>query len=210
MKIKVCGITRLDQLIELDTIGIDYAGMIFYRQSSRFVLDKLKSKAVREVSLSLKKVGVFVNAAEEDILTQVELYGLDIVQLHGDETPAFCSHISNHVKVIKAFHLTPKNEQNIDWMLRPFEESCDYYLFDTSVAGKYGGSGEKFSWPILNNNIIHKPFFLSGGLAPLDVNTIREFQHPFLFGIDINSKFEVDAGVKDVSAVKQFKQELQQ
>lgn len=206
MKIKVCGITRLEQLIELDRIGIDYAGFIFYSQSSRYVLDKLKSLDVRTAGLKIEKVGVFVNASEEDIMTLVTLYGLDLVQLHGDETPAFCNHISSHVKVMKAFHLTKRNEENIDWMIKPYEEVCDYYLFDTRIAGKYGGSGEKFDWSVLAQNKINKPFFLSGGISLEDAETISTFKHPFLFALDINSKFETTAGVKNMEQVRQFRE----
>ena len=137
MKIKVCGITSLQQLLALDKLDIDYAGLIFYSLSSRYVLNKLKSRDVMNEPLSILKVGVFVNASEEDIMTQIELYGLDLVQLHGDETPAFCNHISNHVKVIKAFRLSKKNEQNIDWMIMPYEEVCDHYLFDTGSHNGY-------------------------------------------------------------------------
>src|SRR5436309_1646074 len=106
MKIKVCGITQVQQLKQLDMIGVDYAGLIFYQRSSRYVLDKLKSKDVRNAKLSLKKVGVFVNASEEDIKSQIELYGLNFVQLHGDETPTLCKDLSKVVKVIKAFRIT--------------------------------------------------------------------------------------------------------
>ncbi|HUS00544.1 MAG TPA: hypothetical protein VMY77_02390, partial [Chitinophagaceae bacterium] len=94
MKIKVCGITQADQLKQLDELGVDYAGLIFFRQSARYMLDKLLTKDVKNLALGLEKVGVFVNASEEFINAQVELYGLDLVQLHGDETPAFCEHIS--------------------------------------------------------------------------------------------------------------------
>ena len=109
MKLKVCGITLVQQLKQLDELGVDYAGLIFYDRSVRYVLNKLRSKDVKQLNLSLKKVGVFVNASQEDIETQIELYGLDAVQLHGDETPAFCNYISNKVTVIKAFRITQKN-----------------------------------------------------------------------------------------------------
>ncbi len=208
MKIKVCGITSIKQLNDLEIIGIDYAGLIFYSQSPRYVLNKLKSKDVEQANLYILKVGVFVNASEEDIMTQIELYGLDLVQLHGDETPAFCNHISNHVKVIKAFRLGKKNEQNIDWMIRPYEEVCDHYLFDTKIENGYGGSGEKFNWEVLEKNQINKPFFLSGGIGPGDVEKIKSVQHPFLLAVDLNSGFEIEPGVKDMELIKIFKKEL--
>jgi phosphoribosylanthranilate isomerase len=210
MKIKVCGITRAEQLTQLDEIGVDYAGLIFFRQSSRYMLDKLLTTDVKGLSLSLQKVGVFVNASEEFITAQVELYGLGLVQLHGDETPAFCQHISSTVSVIKAFRITKYNEQNIDWMIKPYEEVCDYYLFDTNRKGAYGGTGEKFDWEILNNNIINKPFFLSGGIGLADVEKVKAFHHPFLYAVDINSMVETEPGIKDMEQVKTFVQELKE
>ena len=208
MKIKVCGITGADQLKELDELDIDYAGMIFYERSPRYVLNKLKSRDVQNLKLSIKKVGIFVNASEEDIMSQIELYGLDIVQLHGDETPSFCKHVSEHVTVIKAFRINTKNEQNIDWMIKPYEEFCDFYLFDTGSSGKYGGSGEKFSWEVLNNNKIDKPFFLSGGIGIEDVEKVRSFQHTFFHAVDINSRFESEPGIKDMKQIKNFVKEF--
>ena len=208
MKIKVCGITQADQLHQLDEIGVDYAGLIFFRQSARYMLDKLLTTDVQDLSLSLQKVGVFVNASEEFINAQVELYGLDLVQLHGDETPAFCKHISSTVSVIKAFRITKYNEQNIDWMIKPYEEVCDYYLFDTNRKGAYGGTGEKFDWEILNNNIINKSFFLSGGIGVADVENVKAFHHPFLYAVDINSMVEIEPGIKDMEQVKMFVQEI--
>jgi phosphoribosylanthranilate isomerase len=208
MKIKVCGITQVEQLQQLDEIGVDYAGLIFYERSPRYILNKLRSEDVFKLDISVQKVGVFVNASEEDILTQAELYGLDMIQLHGDETPAFCKHISNTVSVIKAFRITKYNEVNIDWMIKPYEEYCDYYLFDTNRKGAYGGTGEKFDWNILNNTIINKPFFLSGGVGLADVEKVKTFHHPFLYAVDVNSKVEIAEGVKDIQAIQKLVDEL--
>ncbi len=210
MKIKVCGITQIDQLKQLEEFGVDYAGLIFYDRSPRYVLNKLHSEAVNKLNLSIKKVGVFVNASEEDIMTQIELYGLNIVQLHGNETPSFCKHISDQVSVIKAFRINKKNEQNIDWMIKPFEDFCDYYMFDTGNGTSYGGTGEKFDWQILKNNKINKPFFLSGGIGFVDIEKIKEFQHPFFYAVDANSMFEIEPGVKNMEEVKMFVQELKE
>lgn len=207
MKIKVCGITQVKQLKQLNNLDIDYAGMIFYNRSTRDILDKLKGEEVKKLNLTIKKVGVFVNASEQEILTQVEAFGLHAVQLHGDETPTFCKHISDQISVIKAFRINV-NEHNIERLIYPFEEFCDYYLFDTGGTGKYGGSGEKFSWDILMEAKINKPFLLSGGISSNDVQNLKAFQHPFFYAVDINSKFETAPGIKNIELVKTFVKNL--
>lgn len=208
MKIKVCGITTLTQVEHLNSMGVNYAGFIFYEKSPRYVLSKLRSKEVAPLKLITQKVGVFVNASENDIMTQIELFELDVVQLHGNETPSFCNHISNHVKVIKAFRINKENA-HIDWMLKPYEDVCDFYLFDHGSAGIYGGSGTKFNWQLIKEATINKSFFLSGGIGFEDANEIKDFSHPFFYGIDINSKFETEPGIKDMELVKEFVKKLQ-
>lgn len=207
MKIKVCGNTDVNQLKELDKLDIDYAGMIFYPQSPRYVLKKLCGKDVRETDLSLTKVGVFVNASEEEIRHQIEDFGLDMVQLHGDETASFCNRISDHIKVIKAFRIL-NPETNIDWLVKEYDEVCDYYLFDKGSAGLYGGTGEKFNWKLLEKSNIGKPFFFSGGITSEDASAIKKFNHPFFYGVDVNSKFETVPGMKDMGLIKEFAEEL--
>jgi len=207
MKIKVCGNTDLNQLKELDELEIDYAGMIFYPQSPRYVLNKLSGKDVKDLDLSLTKVGVFVNATEEEIRKQMEDFGLDMVQFHGDETASFCSRISDHIKVIKAFRITDL-ETNIDWLIKEYDEVCDYYLFDKGNAGLYGGTGEKFDWDILEKSNIKKPFFLSGGITREDASALKEFHHAFLYGVDVNSRFETEPGKKDMRLIQDFRNDL--
>lgn len=208
MKLKVCGITQLEQLKQLDDIGVNYAGLIFYDQSARCIINKLNAEDVKPMHLSLKKIGVFVNAEEEFIMSQVENFGLDMVQLHGDETPGFCKLISDQITVTKAFRITQTNEQNIDWMMKPYEEYCDYYLFDTNRKNAYGGTGEKFDWKILHQNKINKPFFLSGGIGLKDVEKLKVFEHPFFYCVDVNSRVEISEGVKDMEAIKTMAEEL--
>ena len=208
MKLKVCGITQLEQLKQLDEIGVNFAGLIFYDQSARCIIDKLKAEEVKALDLSLKKIGVFVNAEEKFIMSQVENFGLDMIQLHGDETPGFCKLISDQITVIKAFRITQTNEQNIDWMIKPYEEYCDYYLFDTNRKGAYGGTGEKFNWKLLNENKINKPFFLSGGIGLKDVEKLKAFEHPFFYCVDVNSRVEIAPGIKDMEAIKIMSEEL--
>ena len=208
MKLKVCGVTQLEQLKQLDEIGVNYAGLIFYKQSARWVINKLNADDVQPLELALKKIGVFVNADEEYIMNQVEDFALDIVQLHGDETPGFCKTISDRITVIKAFRITQSNEQNIDWMIKPYEEYCDYYLFDTNRKNAYGGTGEKFDWKILQQNKINKPFFLSVGISLNDVEKLKAFDHPFFYCVDVNSRMEISEGVKDMQAIKTMAEEL--
>ena len=208
MKIKVCGINDLEQLKELNELDIQYTGMIFYPASPRSVLTKLNGKEVRELNLPAQKVGVFVNDSVEEILRQVSEFGLDIVQLHGDETPVFCNQISDHVKLIKAFRIG-ETQTEIDRMLKEYEEVCDFFLFDKGSVGIYGGTGQKFDWKILKDAEINKPFFLSGGIEFEDLEALEQFLHPYFYGIDINSRFEISPGIKDMKKVKEFVQAIQ-
>jgi len=194
---------ELSQIKELNDLGIDYTGLIFYQHSPRYVLKKLSAKEVKNLELTIEKVGVFVNASEAEIMKQVEDFGLDMVQLHGDETSSFCNRISDHVKVIKSFRVTD-SDTNIDWIVKEYVDVCDFYMFDKASAGLYGGTGEKFNWNLLEKSVIGKPFFLSGGIAPTDVNALKNFHHPYFYGIDINSKFEIEPGIKDMEMVKEF------
>lgn len=203
MKIKVCGLTDLNQIRELDNIPIDLTGMIFYSSSPRSVIGHLSAEEVNNFSITAQKVGVFVNETVDIILKTVEDYGLDMVQLHGDETVVFCNQVSDHVKLIKAFRIDDM-QTDIDRMVKTYEDACDYYLFDKGSIGIYGGTGNKFDWNVLSNAVINKPFFLSGGISLEDVNNLKDFKHPYLYGIDINSRFETSPGIKDIGMIKEF------
>jgi phosphoribosylanthranilate isomerase len=207
MRIKVCGNTDIEQLKELDGLQIDYEGLIFYEQSPRFVLKKLDGKEFKEAGILVTKVGVFVNASEEEIMKQVNDFGLDIVQLHGDETASFCNRISDYIKVIKAFRIADL-DANVDWLVKEYDEVCDYYLFDKGSAGLYGGTGQKFNWNLLEEAKIGKPFFLSGGIGRNDAQALKQFTHPFFYGVDVNSRFETSPGIKDIELIKEFVKEL--
>lgn len=207
MKIKVCGNTVLEQLKELSNLPIDYVGLIFYPQSPRCVLQKIKANDFKQLKIPATKVGVFVNASEEEIMKQVEEFGLEMVQLHGDETASFCNKISDQLKVIKAFRITDI-DANVDWLVQEYDEVCDYYLFDKGSAGLYGGTGKKFDWDLLQNSAIKKPFFLSGGIGRNDVAALKTFHHPFFYGLDVNSRFEISPGIKNLNLIKDFAEEL--
>ena len=209
MRIKVCGMTLPEQVMAFDAMGVDFAGFIFYPKSPRFVGNKITAEKMRKIKGHIAKVGVFVNEPYDDMMRTVEEYRLDMVQLHGDETPFFCEKVANYVTVVKAFRLSDNDP--IDWIVRPYHESTDMYMFDTMGAG-YGGTGKKFDWNELKAASIDKLYFLSGGIEPGDEENIKAFMEESvaqkLFSIDINSKFEIAPGVKDVKKVKQFVEKL--
>lgn len=207
MNIKVCGITDMKQLQQLDGLDIEFAGLIFYPESPRYVGDKLSKKEVKKADFDLRKVGVFVNPELIDVLDAIDEYGLDVVQLHGDESAEMCDDLSSEVEVIKAFRIT--GEEDIDELIAPYDAVCDYYLFDTGgLKESFGGTGQQFDWNILSKAKIEKPFFLSGGIGVEDLARVKAFKHPDLFGVDVNSKFESAPGIKDMSKILQLKMAL--
>lgn len=208
MNIKVCGITQLKQLQQLDGLNIDFAGFIFHKDSPRYAEGKITKEELQSTDFDIKKVGVFVDAEMIDILDAIDNYGLDVVQLHGNETPEMCQDLSEEVEVIKAFSIGD-GKVDIDELVADYDDVCDYYLFDTaSKDGTKGGTGKKFDWKVISKAKIEKPFFLSGGISIDDAETIKKIKHPDFYGIDINSRFEKEPGVKDMAMVLQFMQAL--
>lgn len=209
VRIKVCGVTLPMQLEALDEIGVDLAGFIFYPKSPRYMADKIPADYLRKFRGRIAKVGVFVNMPYEELMRTVEDYRLDMVQLHGDEIARYCEQVSNYITVVKAFRLSENDP--IDWMVKPYDEACDMFMFDTLGAG-YGGTGKKFDWNVLKNAAINKLFFLSGGIEPGDVEKLKQFAKEDIakkiFAVDINSKFEINPGVKDLEKVRRFVNEL--
>ncbi|MDP4132113.1 MAG: phosphoribosylanthranilate isomerase [Bacteroidota bacterium] len=209
MRVKVCGMTQLDQVRQLEDMGIDFAGFIFYPKSPRYVVKHISGDQMKKERLRIGKVGVFVNTPYEQMMRTVDDYGLDMVQLHGDETPRTCEQIANYVTVIKVFRLGDNDP--ISWIIKSYEDSCDMYLFDTLGVG-YGGTGKKFNWDHLKPAGIEKLFFLSGGIEPEDTERLHTFLKEDvakkLFSIDINSRFETQSGIKDMNKVKTFYESL--
>lgn len=205
MRIKVCGMTKADQVRQLDEMGVEFAGFIFYPKSPRYVFKTMPATEIKKIRGKINKVGVFVNADPDEILKTVDACGLYLVQLHGDENPRVCERIANYVSVIKAFRIS--EDDNIEWKIREYYDAVDMYMFDTEGAG-YGGTGKKFNWQLLKGQNIRKPFFLSGGISPDDADNLKTFHDDpvakDLFAVDINSKFEIMPGVKDMDLVKQF------
>ncbi len=209
MRIKVCGNTQLSQVHELDEIGVEFAGFIFYHKSPRYVVGRIDGEALKKAKLKINKVGVFVNAGYDEVMNHVEQYGLYMAQLHGDESPRLCERISEQVPTIKVFRI--KEGDNIDWKIREYRNVSDLFLFDTDWFN-YGGSGKKFDWHILDNAHIKKPFLLSGGIGIEDVEALQSFaagKHGGdLFAVDVNSKLESSPGIKDMEKVRKFVEAL--
>jgi phosphoribosylanthranilate isomerase len=206
MRIKVCSLTQLDQIQALDDLGVEFVGFMFYPKSPRYIGNLLRPEDVRKAKWRTNKVGVFVNATYEEVMRAVDAYGLHMVQLHGDETPKFCERISDQLETIKAFRVG--NDENIEWKVRNYNGSCDLFLFDTAGILQYGGTGKKFDWQVLNDIQINKPFILSGGIGPEDPENLQRFQQGDkgnkLFAVDVNSKFEIRPGVKDLDLLSSF------
>ncbi len=209
MRIKVCGMTLPEQVNALEEMGVDLAGFIFYPKSPRYMGLKIAPDKMKKIGGRIGKVGVFVNETYENIMKTVEDYRLDMVQLHGDETERFCDKLSDYVTVIKAFRLGVNDP--IEWVVRPYNEYADMFMFDTLGVG-YGGTGKKLDINILKDKQIDKLFLLSGGIEPGDVAKLKGFANEpvakKLFAVDLGNKFEVVAGVKDISVIQSFVNEL--
>lgn len=200
MQLKVCGITRKEDLDKLVELGVHYAGFIFYEKSPRFVGNRLDARTVRETK-GILKVGVFVNAPLEQVKQLIDSYGLHLVQLHGDEDPAYCAALQSLVPVIRAFRIG----EDVNWdTLAAYVPVTNYFLFDTAAGKAYGGTGRLFNWELLHTYPFDHPFFLSGGIGPEQLEDLLAFEHPALFAADVNSKFETAPGVKDMVSVQQF------
>lgn len=200
--IKVCGMTEAENIRDVEELGVDMIGFIFYPKSPRCLCEMPEYLPVKA-----RRVGVFVNESKENILVYADRFGLQYIQLHGTESPEYCRSLrSSGLHLIKAFSISlPKDMLAIS----AYKGLCDYYLFDTKTP-QYGGSGNQFDWNLLHRYNGNTPFLLSGGINPYSVKAIREFHHPKLAGIDINSRFETAPGIKDVERIEKFMQELRE
>lgn len=205
VRIKICGMKYPDNILEVGALLPDYMGFIFWEKSARYF-----DGIIPELPKSIKKVGVFVNATEEEILEKVEEHDLQVVQLHGSESVEFCESLKkklpNLTDVIKVFSIL--NTFDFDLLL-PFEKVCDFFLFDTK--GKLpGGNGTTFDWKVLEQYSSTKPFFLSGGIGLEEMEAINEISKTNLpvYAIDVNSKFEIEPGLKNIELLSSFKDNL--
>lgn len=198
--IKVCGMTEADNIRNIEQLGVDMIGFIFYPKSPRCLCE-----IPEYLPVQAKRVGVFVNESKENILMYADRFGLNYIQLHGNESPDYCRTLhSNGLRLIKAFSISlPKDLFDVS----DYDGLCDYYLFDTKTP-QFGGSGNQFDWNILHRYNGSTPFLLSGGINPYSAKAIKEFHHPRLAGIDLNSRFETAPGLKDVERIEMFMKEL--
>ena len=204
MKIKICGMKNPENIRAVAALQPYMMGFIFYPKSPRFA-EPLDIATLNALPKSIKKIGVFVNEDLENILTIATKYNLDGVQLHGTELESMCKelHKSGFI-VIKAFPIAEAYNFKVT---KKYEGTCNYFLFDTKTDA-YGGSGVKFNWGMLDEYVGDTPFLLSGGIADDDAEAILKIEHPKLAGIDLNSKFEVSPGLKNVELLRGFLKEL--
>jgi phosphoribosylanthranilate isomerase len=229
MKLKVCGMKYVENIQQVADLQPDYLGFIFYEKSQRNF-----EGIIPELSKSIKKTGVFVNEMIEIVVSLVEEYQLDAVQLHGDESNEYVTELKNqleerrtlfieenkHIKkkknkhfisdskieIIKVFGI--KDEFNFD-VLKPYIDVVDYFLFDTKGKER-GGNGVQFDWSILEKYPFDTPFFLSGGIGLEDIKEVQKILNSDLpiYGLDVNSKFESKPGLKNINELKRFKNTL--
>jgi phosphoribosylanthranilate isomerase len=198
MKIKVCGMRSPENIEALTSLQPDYMGLIFYNKSPRYVTD-LSTDVLNKLPVTLLKTGVFVNESVEIIKSLIEEYILNAVQLHGSETAELCGQLRNKVTVLKAFGI----DGNFDFdQLNSYAGSVDYFLFDTKTDA-HGGSGKAFNWEVLNSYKLDTPFFLSGGLSLDNLENVKQIKHPGFYGVDLNSRFETEPGMKDINKLRE-------
>ena len=199
MIIKVCGMRDAHNIREVEALGVDWIGMIFYPRSLRYVSEVPAEGRPRRA----KRVAVFVDAPLADICRTVRDYAFDLVQLHGDESPQQCRDLRKAlpgVKIVKAFSV--KDAASLQGVAQ-YEGTADYYLFDTHCDSR-GGSGQMFDHALLQAYAGSTPFLLSGGLSPDNVCEVKALKHPMLAGYDLNSRFETAPALKDPALIKQF------
>lgn len=199
MWIKVCGLKDAANVSLVAGLGPDMMGFIFYEASPRYA-GGLDPDVARALPWNIRRAGVFVDAGMQEILLTVKEYGLDTIQLHGDESPDQCAALRGEgYSVVKAVGVAGADDIR---RAERYRESCDAVLFDRKSPSR-GGTGEKFDWGLLES-YDGAPFLLSGGIGPQDGEAVSAFRHPGFLGIDLNSRFETAAGLKDIGALRTF------
>ena len=205
-QLKVCGLTKMDQIQELISLNTNFLGFIFYEKSPRFVLNHLSLEEISEINHQ-GKVGVFVNETVEKISEISEKAKLNFIQLHGDEDEEFVKKLmlslSKNIKIIKVIRIGNQSFDELQKTINQQPSTVNYLLFDTDSKA-FGGTGQTFDWQILNEIEIPKPYFLSGGISLENIHQRSTINHQPL-ALDINSKFETEPGSKDLEKIKIFK-----
>ncbi len=209
LKLKVCGLTQIEQIQELILMETDFLGFIFYKKSPRYVLNHLTLEEISRIRHQAK-VGVFVNESLEKITETAETAKLDFIQLHGDEDEYFIAELRKliHPKtgIIKAIRVGDQSREKLQEIIDSILPTVNYLLFDTDSKA-FGGTGKTFDWNVLNTIDIPLPYFLSGGISDENFDNIKTL-HQQPFALDINSKFEIEPGSKDLEKIKKFKKEI--
>lgn len=201
LRIKICGMREPGNLLDVTMLKPDLIGFIFYPPSPRDAGRTLRPGMLNEIPAGIRKVGVFVNEDFDFIIDYVRRYSLDLVQLHGNESPETCLQIKEAgIRVIKAFNIRNRDDFRRCSLYIPF---TDYFLFD-SVTERHGGSGKKFDWGLIEDYKLDHPFFLSGGIGPGDQKYLLKIKNPAFYGVDLNSRFEIKPGLKDTETLKSF------
>lgn len=201
LKIKVCGMRDKENIRQLVGVQPDYIGFIFYPKSKRYVGNQINPEIISSIPNHIQKVGVFVNEPLQGIIKHIENNTLDLIQLHGNESPDFCKQLkSTGKKIIKAFRIS--NSFNFK-QLNEYKNITDYFLFDTFTEN-YGGSGKKFDWKMLDSYDNEVPIFLSGGISMEDTKEIKKLSWLNIHSLDINSRFEIEPALKNIDTVKLF------
>ena len=207
MKLKVCGLTKMDQIQELISLNTDFLGFIFYEKSPRFVLNHLSLEEISEINHQ-GKVGVFVNETVEKISEISEKAKLSFIQLHGDEDEKFILQLrqilGNNIKIIKVIRIGNQSFDELQKTINQQPSTVNYLLFDTDSKA-FGGTGKTFDWQILNEIEIPIPYFLSGGISLENIHQLSTINQQPL-ALDINSKFETEPGIKNLEKIKNFTQ----
>ncbi|HTK18886.1 MAG TPA: phosphoribosylanthranilate isomerase [Mucilaginibacter sp.] len=197
MQIKICGLKHRDNIQAVTALKPDYMGFICYAPSPRFAAE-LDAETLASLPKTTAKTAVFVNETTETIQQLIDKYHFDAIQLHGNEDPAFCAEFKGEITVLKAFGI----DQDFDFeRLNQYVGSVDFFLFDTKTD-KHGGSGKSFDWSLLDKYKLDIPFFLSGGLSLDNLEEVKSIKHPQFYGVDLNSRFEIEPGLKDIEKLK--------
>ena len=206
-QLKVCGLTKMDQIQELISLNTNFLGFIFYEKSPRFVLNHLSLEEISEINHQ-GKVGVFVNETVEKISEISEKAKLNFIQLHGDEDEEFVKKLrlslSKNIKIIKVIRIGNQSFDELQKTINQQPSTVNYLLFDTD-SKTFGGTGKTFDWQILNEIEIPIPYFLSGGISLENIHQRSTINHQPL-ALDINSKFETEPGSKNLEKIKNFTQ----